>query len=328
MIKPLFSGLLLVLVLLWSCDQSNEPKPEGNNQYFGTDIPTTGEIDMEADIQYQPILTQLEDVFEATYTHATLNISYSGEEDVIQHLLEKKPRMVMTGRDLTTVEDSFLIQQQIWPKVYLVAWDAVVLIAHPENPINRLSRKQLKDLLSGNIHTWADLGSADTDTVRWIVDHPGSGAVGHLQRNVLGSAVWAAPVYSADSFAGVIQMVRARKDAIGVLGLSWMSDLDDPQTRAVRDSVQLISVEEADSNGIPTGNYFLPYQTEIFLGQYSLRRAVYFLSRETHNGLGTGFASYTLSEKGQRILLKAGLVPAILPPRTIQFTNERLHLQP
>jgi phosphate transport system substrate-binding protein len=38
--------------------------------------------------------------------------------------------------------------------------------------------------------------------------------------------------------------------------------------------------------------------------------------------LGTGFSSFVASDKGQRIILKSGLLPAVMPVRFIEVSNE------
>ena len=45
-------------------------------------------------------------------------------------------------------------------------------------------------------------------------------------------------------------------------------------------------------------------------------------SRESFTGLGSGFVSFVAGEKGQRIILKSGLIPATMPIRIIQVNNE------
>jgi len=42
------------------------------------------------------------------------------------------------------------------------------------------------------------------------------------------------------------------------------------------------------------------------------------INREYFSGLGTGFAQFIAGEKGQRIFLKSGLVPAQMPIRLVE----------
>jgi len=63
----------------------------------------------------------------------------------------------------------------------------------------------------------------------------------------------------------------------------------------------------------------LPDQGLIYDKSYPFTRKINIVSRETFSGLGSGFISWFSSEQGQRIVLKAGLVPATMPIRLIQF---------
>ena len=53
-------------------------------------------------------------------------------------------------------------------------------------------------------------------------------------------------------------------------------------------------------------------------------RTWYIVSREARAGLGTGLASFLASERGQRIILKSGLVPATMPVRLVEIRSEQI----
>jgi phosphate transport system substrate-binding protein len=67
--------------------------------------------------------------------------------------------------------------------------------------------------------------------------------------------------------------------------------------------------------------YYLPQQGSIYQKTYPFHREVYLLSREIFSGLGSGFIAFVTGEKGQRIVLKSGLVPATMPVRLLQFAE-------
>jgi len=48
-----------------------------------------------------------------------------------------------------------------------------------------------------------------------------------------------------------------------------------------------------------------------------LSRDIYIINAEPRNGLVTGFSSFVASDKGQRIILKSGILPAIAPTRVV-----------
>jgi phosphate transport system substrate-binding protein len=57
---------------------------------------------------------------------------------------------------------------------------------------------------------------------------------------------------------------------------------------------------------------------------YPLTRDVVIISREIGTGLGTGFISFAASDKGQRIVLKSGLVPVTMPVRIVNINRNKL----
>jgi phosphate transport system substrate-binding protein len=70
------------------------------------------------------------------------------------------------------------------------------------------------------------------------------------------------------------------------------------------------------------GDFYQPYQATIYSGEYPFSRNVYSINREGRTGLGTGFEAFVAGEKGQLIILKAGMVPATQPVRMVKITNE------
>jgi phosphate transport system substrate-binding protein len=67
--------------------------------------------------------------------------------------------------------------------------------------------------------------------------------------------------------------------------------------------------------------YYKPTQNDIALGMYPLTRSLYVINCEGGTGLGTGFASFIAGERGQRVVLKSGLLPDSIPSREINIVN-------
>jgi phosphate transport system substrate-binding protein len=64
---------------------------------------------------------------------------------------------------------------------------------------------------------------------------------------------------------------------------------------------------------------YQPYQAYVAQNLYPLIREVVIVSREARTGLGSGFFTYVANDKGQRVVLKAGLVPATMPVRIVEI---------
>ena len=126
--------------------------------------------------------------------------------------------------------------------------------------------------------------------------------------------------YALNSDSAVIQYISRGKNSIGVIGVNWISDLEDTTHLTFLKSFRVMEIEDTTSR-----EYFKPYQAYIAQKFYPLWREVYIISKEAYTGLGTGLTAFIASERGQRIVLKFGLVPATMPIRLVELVkNEDL----
>lgn len=80
-----------------------------------------------------------------------------------------------------------------------------------------------------------------------------------------------------------------------------------------------MSVSKAD---VATAeNSFKPFAAYLVLKKYPLTRDIYIIISDVRDGLPAGFVSFSAGEKGQRIILKAGLYPATVPTRLVRINQ-------
>lgn len=95
--------------------------------------------------------------------------------------------------------------------------ERLVPIVHPGNPVASLSREQLRDLFSGKVSNWKQVGGPDAP-VTVVMPAPSSGTRGVIERAVLGGdAVAAAAKEVRTSSAEVAEVARDR-NAVGLVG--------------------------------------------------------------------------------------------------------------
>lgn len=67
-----------------------------------------------------------------------------------------------------------------------VAWDGLVMITHPSNPVSNLTLKQLHDIYYGKITNWSDVGGNNEPIDLVAVASPGDGVEYSLRRLLFG----------------------------------------------------------------------------------------------------------------------------------------------
>jgi phosphate transport system substrate-binding protein len=123
-------------------------------------------------------------------------------------------------------------------------------------------------------------------------------------------------VYAVNSLDEVINYVAANKDAIGFIPYSYISDTDEERVRAILDRIKLLSLSVKDKEG--KDRQASANQADIAEGIYPLTQNISALSRFSYSdNLEWLFMNFMFREKGARIFLKGGFVPAKIPERAI-----------
>lgn len=286
------------------------------------DTPTSGKIYIGVDEVAQPIIRSTIATFESTYTDAKVVMLNQPQEIGFQLLLRDSVRLVVGSRKLTTEEKAVFAEKNITPHEYEYAHDAVAVIVHPSNADTLMTLDRVKGILAGESKTWP--GRPNLKIIPVLESGSGANAA-FLKERLKLNGNFSDNLYATGSTDKVLEYVAQNPGAIGFIGVGYISDLDSPEARAFQKTIRVVSLSEAaiaeDSNS------YSPYQAYIQLKKYPLHRMLYIVSGEARSGLGTGFSAWALSEKGQRIVLKAGLLPATMPVRLVQVNKTNDYAQ-
>jgi phosphate transport system substrate-binding protein len=287
-----------------------------------SDTATSGTIAIAADESLRPIVEAEIDVFEAIYPDAHLNVIYTNEYDAMQLLINDSVRIAITSRELLPEEKAVLDKATITPRYAPFCKDAIAIIMNKASKDTILTMEQLKAIMDGTYTTWKDINgnNGSQATLQVVFDSPKSGAIRHLKDSVLKGKELAKHCFAVSDNQAVIDYVEKNKNSIGIIGVSWISDIDDSTSNSFVKRVNVVSLVPANPE-TAEARTMKPFQAYIALKQYPLWRTVQITLREPRVGLGTGFASFVASDSGQRIVLKSGLVPATAPIRIVEIKN-------
>lgn len=174
-------------------------------------------------------------------------------------------------------------------KLVHVAWDALVVIAHPTNPVTDITEAQLKDVFDGKITNWKELGGPDMP-INVLVRKGKTSGVGLMVRELLfkdPNKVFTSKAIELKSSGPLEQMVEKDKGAIGFTGVS----------SAKKRNVKMLSV-----------NGKTPSQENIASGDYILYRPLYLVTDRTPSKAVQDFIDFAKSDEGQAIISGEGTV--------------------
>jgi phosphate transport system substrate-binding protein len=271
-----------------------------------------GETKMFIEESFKPLFDTSIYTFEGQNPLAEITPVYATEAQIIDDFFHKKAETICITRDLTEAEIAKLKKSNIEVRRQILAKDAVTLIVNPENPDSTLSVDKLKQILTGKITNWESLKTG----INIVFDNENSANFNYL-RNLTGATSVPKNMFAVKSNKEVINYVKNNKSAIGVIGVNWISDEDDPQTLHFLDGIQVVALSETEG-----GETFKPYQSYIYDKSYPLTRDVWTITYASRSGVSAGFLLFMTGEKGQLIIQKSSLIPANMVARMIQLKSE------
>ncbi|RYY08018.1 MAG: phosphate ABC transporter substrate-binding protein [Sphingobacteriaceae bacterium] len=292
------TGILIFLITATSCNQSNN---SSSDQF------TSGSYQFVFDESLSPILDQELYVFKSIFTDAKPDVVYKPENKILDLILNNKAGFAVMGRTLNPKEVKLLTNRNLPPKIGKVAVDAISLIVAKGSPDSLMLLSQIKNLFYANTKNNKNL----------VFDNPNSSILNYLKNTFNITQLKQKNIYALKSSKEVIKYVATHQNSIGFVSYSWLTEPDEDYAEATK-NIKIIGVKDERSND-NSKEYFKPTQSTIALKQYPLTRSVYVIDCTGKVGLGTGFAAFLQSERGQKIILKSGLLPDSMPRREINI---------
>lgn len=309
----LFLAIFALLMVFQSCDRRKITR---------TDTFTSGEAEIAVDANFELIVNEVIAVFEGTNPDASVTPHYMSEVDALNLLLKDSIRLVIATRDLSKEEKEYLQTLKLRPRSTLIARDALALIVNKENPDSLITKSAVKKIMSGEINNWKDVNS-DTGNnlgdIKVVFDNTNSSTVRYVIDSLLAGKPLSENLAVQHDHKGVIDYVSKVPNALGVIGVNWISNEKDTTSLSFIEKIKVLSVSNADV--AISANSYEPFPAYIALGYYPFTREVYVILTDLAETLPAGFTNYIAGEIGQKIIVKAGLVPGTKPTRVIRLKD-------
>lgn len=300
---------MLSAVLLTACENDpNEP----------SDTTTRGEVKVVIDESFQQLFANQIYTFESIYPNAKIHAKYLPENQALLNLMNDSCKVVVMCRDITSEERKQFERMNVYPISTKIAEDAIAFVVNKQNANTVLTADKIKSILMGNDSIWSQINpNSSSEKIKIVFDNKGSANTNYMKDSILKEQPFSKNAFAVNSNIEVIDYVSSTKNSIGVISVNWISDMDDPLTKEILKKINVVAVGNKTN-----GEAVKPYQAHIKTKQYPFTRDVYMISRQTRAGLGMGFVSFVAGEKGQLMILKSGLIPAIAPVRLVEINTK------
>jgi phosphate transport system substrate-binding protein len=223
--------------------------------------------------------------FMAEVPDVVVPVSGGGTGRGIRAVIDGIADLALASADIDEVLARRAVQQRVELAAHAIARDAIVPCVHPENPVGQLTTDQLRDVFSGAVTSWRDLGGPDRPIAVMSYD-PFQGTFESWMALLMGEDKITPRARIVDTPEVVNELARS-PDAIGYIASTRVNPTVKPLT----------------INGVVAS------EATIRSGAFPLTRALSVVTVKNPGEATARFLAFLLDPaKGQRFLAQAGNV--------------------
>jgi phosphate transport system substrate-binding protein len=243
-------------------------------------------------------------------TGIEVSFETQGSASAFGALFERSAEIGASSRVISRAELAKARSLGLRLEEYVIGFDGVAIVVHPENPLRALTLDQASGLFSGRIQDWSQVSGGMRGAVRPLSRPSQSGTHVFFKQRILrkgneaGSEEFAPGTHFLEKSEAIVETVRADRMAIGYVGLAF-----------VNDGVKALALSLGASQPAVE-----PSAAGIRDGSYPAYRPLLMYTNGTPRGVTRDFLRFVLSLEGQGIILRHHFVASeadvesLLPP--------------
>jgi phosphate transport system substrate-binding protein len=172
-----------------------------------------------------------------------------------------------------------------------VAMDGLAIYVHSTNPVKQLTMAQVKDIFTGKVTNWKQVGGNDKPILLYSREN-NSGTYEFFKDHVLNKQDFSASAQHMAGTAALINAVSKDNNAIGFGGAAY-----------ARNVKALPIAKDASAKAVT------PAAASIHDGSYPISRFLYFYLNQKPEGSVKKFIDWVISPAGQKVVSEVGYYP-------------------
>lgn len=253
---------------------------------MGFAVPSYAEkIVMEGSTTVLPIAQKAAEVFMQKNSSADISVRGGGSGVGIASLIDGTCDIADSSRSIKDTELDKAVTNGKSIKAHVVAMDGIAVIINPANKISALTKKQVKDIYTGKISNWSQVGG-DNQKIVVVSRDTSSGTFETFGELALDKQKVRPDAVMQASNQAVASTVARTPGAIGYVGLGFLNS----------------GVKAVEIDGVA------PSKETVLSGKYSIGRPLFMYTNGVPNGLVKELIDFIKSPEGQKLVEEDGFV--------------------
>lgn len=243
------------------------------------------EIIMAGSTTVLPIAQKTAEVYMAKHPTVKITVRGGGSGVGIASLIDKTCDIANSSRPIKDKEIQTASGKGVKPKANVIALDGIAVVVHPSNTISHLTGDQVKDIYTGKINNWSEVGGPNMKIVVVSRDSA-SGTFESFNELALKGAKVRPDALMQASNQAVATTVAQTPGAIGYVGLGYLTS-----------SIKALAID-----GIT------PSKETILARKYKYARPLFMYTDGEPKGEVKKLLDFILGKEGQKLIEEVGFI--------------------
>ena len=254
---------------------------------FAANLVWAGNIVIKGSTTVLPIAQKVAEAYMKQNPDIKISISGGGSGNGIKAIIDGSTDIADSSRFIKDKEVKLAVEKGVYPVPFAVAYDCIIPVVHPSNPVSNLTLEQLKAIYKGEIKNWKEVGGQDKKIVV-ISRDTSSGTYEVWEGKVMKKErVFPGALLQASNGA-IVQAVSKNANAIGYIGLGYLNE-----------TIKATTVNSIKGSAVTTLD-----------GTFPISRPLYMFTNGWPKLDTLNFINFVVNpEKGQKYVEEAGFVP-------------------
>lgn len=238
------------------------------------------------------------EAYQQVQPQVLISVTGGGSGTGIAALINGTVDIANASRQIKTEERSAAEANGVTPVEFVVARDAIAIIVHPDNPVERLTIDQISAIYTGEVDNWSQVGGEDRPIVRLSRETNSGTHVYFLEQVVRkgdpeNEALFSPTTLLLPSSEGITAEVRDNPNAIGYDGLGYVTP-----------EVKVVAVARHAADG-----YAYPTVETVNNQEYPIARELYMYTAGEPQAEVLDYLNWIMQDQAQAIVSELGFVP-------------------
>ena len=241
----------------------------------------SNQITISGSTSVGPVVEILGEDFSAKNEGISVEVQQIGSSAGIKNAIDGTSQIGMASRDLKDEEKAAGFKET------QIAIDGIAVITNKNNTVKDLTLAQVRDIYTGKITNWKEVGGSDAPIVV-VSREDGSGTRDGFQENVgFESEELIKDAQISDGSGNIKSTIEGNENAIGYISFGYVDD-----------NVNTLKIDGVELTAENVKN-----------DTYSIARPFLFVNKEGNvSEAGTKFIDYILSDEGQKVVEQEGYI--------------------